>query len=102
VINILSFGNAILTILGMVIVFIGKNYVLPFLKVEKRRRYAKWIAHLADEISDDLLARYPEDSWIKFVDESVDKLMEVCGIDKDVAGRAINSALHRKISTPGR
>ena len=99
-INIFSFENAILAILSMVVVFIGKKYLLPFLKVEKRRRYAKWIAHLADEITDDLLARYPDNRWMKFVDESVDKLMEVCGIDKDVAGRAVNSALHRKRTAP--
>ena len=98
--NILSFENAILAILSMVVVFFGKNYLLPFLRVEKRRRYAKWIAHLADEITDDLLARYPGNKWVKFMDESVDKLMEICGISEDVAGRAINSALHRKRLRP--
>ncbi len=99
-INILSFENAILAILSMVVAFVGRNYLLPLLMVEKRRRYAKWIAHLADEITDDLLARYPDNRWMKFVDESVDKLMEICDISKDVAGRAVNSALRRKRSAP--
>ena len=94
--NILSFENALLAILSMLVVFIGKNYLLPFLRVERRRRYAKWIAHLADEVTDDLVSRYPNKRWMKFVDESVDKLMEICGIDKNVAGRAINSAICRK------
>ena len=98
--GILSFENAILTFLGILAVFLGKNYLLPFLRMEKRRRYALWIAHLADEISDDLLVRYPDNRWLKFVDESVDKLMEICGIDQEVAGRAINSALRRRRALP--
>jgi len=95
--NILSIESAILAMLSLAVVFVGKNYLLPFLSIEKNRRYARWIAHLADEITDDLMARYPNNKWVKFIDESVDKLMEICGIDKEVAKRAVNSALKRKI-----
>ena len=94
--ELLSYENAILTFLGLAVVFVGKNYLLPFLRIESRRRYAHWIAHLADEITDDLVARYPDNAWLKFVDDSIDKLMEVCGIEHEVAERAVSSALSRK------
>ncbi|HDS00581.1 MAG TPA: hypothetical protein ENO22_14315 [candidate division Zixibacteria bacterium] len=94
--DFLSFENAITAFLGLVVAFIGKKYLLPLLEVESRRKYAEWIAHIADELTDDLVARYPDNRWVKFIDDSVDKLMEICGIEKEVAARAINSALRRK------
>ncbi|MBD3218866.1 MAG: hypothetical protein GF310_11360 [candidate division Zixibacteria bacterium] len=96
----LNFENAVIAFLGLVVVFVGKNYLLPFLKIESRRRYASWIAHIADEITDDLVSRHPENRWLKFIDDSVDKLMDICGIEKEVASRAVNSALRRKSLDP--
>ncbi len=94
--NILNFENALIGLLGLLVAFVGKNYLLPLLKVERSRRFARWIALLADEITDDLVARYPDNGWVKFIDEAVDSLMEICGISQEIAGRAINSALARK------
>lgn len=94
--SIINFQNALIGVLGMLVAFIGKNYLLPLLKVERSRRFAGWIALLADEITDELVARYPENNWVKFIDDAVDSLMEICGISQEIASRAINSALARK------
>jgi hypothetical protein len=96
--NFLSMESGILSLLSIVIVYLSNKYLVPFLKVEKNKRYAEWIAHLADEITDDLIVRYPDNRWLKYLDESIDKLMLICGIDKTVAARAINSSLKRKES----
>jgi hypothetical protein len=94
--SIINFQNMLIGVLGLLVAFVGKNYLLPLLKVERSRRFARWIALLADEITDELLARYPDNAWVKFIDDAVDSLMEICGISEEIASRAINSALARK------
>lgn len=80
-----------------VIVFghVATRYVIPFLRVGKRQRYAELIALLADEITDELQAKYDKD-WTKYLDQAVDKLILILGIDPEVARRAINAAAARK------
>lgn len=94
--DILNFGNGLTLLLSTILVYFANKYLVPYLKVEKHRRYAEWIAHLADEITDDLVVAYPASEWLTYVDEAIDKLMEVCGIEKDIAQRAVNSSLERK------
>ena len=74
---------------------IATKYVIPFLSVGKRHRYAELIAMLADEITDELKSKYDED-WTNYLDQAVDKLIMILGIDPDVARRAINAAAARK------
>lgn len=74
---------------------IATKYVIPFLSVGKRQRYAELIAMLADEITDELKSKYDED-WTEYLDQAVDKLISILGIEPDVARRAINAAAARK------
>jgi hypothetical protein len=87
-----GFGAVSLTL----IMWFAKKYLVPYLKVEKRRRFAEYIAVIADDITDELIRKYPDKDWIKKIDEAVDKLIEICGIDTEVARRAISAALARK------
>jgi len=91
-----SFKSGITALLGLLVGFIAKTYILPLLRIEKNRRYAGWIAQLADEVTDDLVRRYPEKRWLEYLDDAVDKLIEICGIDREIAWRAVNSAVARK------
>jgi len=75
---------------------IAKKYVIPFLKIGKRQHYAQYIAIIADEITDDLINKYPQKSWLKHLDEAVDTLITICGIGTDIARRAINASVTRK------
>lgn len=92
--------NSILAIAGVVLTFaitsLGKKYLVPFLKIGKRKVYAQHILLIADEITDELRIKYPDKSWIKYLDEAVDKIMKVCNISQDVAKRAVNAAVSRK------
>lgn len=72
------------------------RYVVPFLKVGKRQKYATYIANIADEVTDDLRAAHPGNEWLRHVDDAVDKLKLICGIDDIVARRAINAAVARR------
>ncbi len=74
---------------------IATKYVIPFLSVGKRQRYAELIAMLADEITDELQGKYAKD-WTKYLDQAVDKLIMILGIDQEIARRAINAAAARK------
>ncbi len=94
--NLFNIQNTLIGVLGLLVAFLGKNYLLPLMKIERSRRFAGWIALLADEITDELVSRYPGNAWVKFIDDAVDSLMEICGISEQIASRAINSALARK------
>jgi len=86
-------------LLGIVIAFVARTYLVPLLEVDKNRRYAEWIARIADELTDDLVQKYPGKKWIEFLDKTVDEIMEICGISEKTAKRAISAALRRKKNT---
>jgi len=80
----------------VLLTFVAKRYLVPLLNVTRRRKYAEYIAVIADEITDDLRARYPDRAWLAYVDQAVDTLIKVCGISEDVARRAVMAAAARK------
>lgn len=94
--HLLGLAGGIWAVVGLLITYLAKKYLVPFLQVEKRRRYAVWIAAIADEITDDLRLQFPGEKWIERLDEAVDQIMEICGIEKDIAQRAIRAAAARK------
>lgn len=94
--SLLKAAGGIWIVLGILITFTAKKYLVPFLLVERNRRYAEWIARIADEVTDDLVRRYPDEQWLKFLDQAVDRVMEICGISEETARRAVNSAVSRK------
>nr|MBN2276850.1 hypothetical protein [candidate division Zixibacteria bacterium] len=94
--NIIGLMGGLGTVIMTVIVWFAKKYLVPFLEIESRRRYAGYIAAIADEITDDLVRKYPGEEWIKYFDEAVDKIIDICAIDIEVARRAVSAALARK------
>lgn len=85
-------GSAALAVVG----WVGSRYLAPLLKIGKRKQFAQWIAVIADEITDALVAKYPNKRWLEVIDEAVDKLAEVCGINQEISRRAVEAALSRK------
>jgi hypothetical protein len=75
---------------------LARKYVIPFLQIGKRQRYAQFIAEIADEVTDDLRNRYPQKSWLKHLDEAIEALASICGVSSEIARRAINAAVSRK------
>jgi hypothetical protein len=92
-----------LGLLGSVALLVAANvarkYVIPFLQVGKRQKYAEYIATIADEVMDDLKQTYPEKAWLKHLDEAVERLAAICGISADIARRAVNAAVSRRAAT---
>ena len=75
---------------------VARKYVVPFLSLGKRHRDAQYIATIADEVTDELRAKYPEKDWMRHLDEAVDQLIGICGIEPDIARRAVNAAAARR------
>ncbi|RKX21920.1 MAG: hypothetical protein DRP35_03195 [Candidatus Zixiibacteriota bacterium] len=76
--------------------FLTKKYIIPFLSVGKRKQFAQYIALIADEVTDDLRKKYPQNSWLKHLDEAIDVLVDITGVAHDIASRAVNAAVNRK------
>jgi hypothetical protein len=94
--NGLAWGGMIGSVILILVGHLTKKYLIPFLVIGRRREYARWIAAIADEVTDDLRARYPENEWIVHLDEAVDKIIEVCQISGEVARRSARAAVSRK------
>lgn len=76
--------------------YLANQFIIPFLRVGKRQRYATLIATLADEVTDELCTKYPEKEWLNHIDDAIDTLIEICEISDKVARRAVRAALARK------
>lgn len=85
-------GSLLLLVAGA----LAKRYVVPYLKIGRRMLYARYIAMLADELTDDLRARYPKEEWLRHLDEAIDQLIVLCEVSADTAQRAVHAAAARK------
>ncbi len=83
--------------IGLTLVtYVAKKYIIPFLQVGKHQKYAELIARLAEDITDDLVEKYPENTWLQHLDDAVETLIDILGIPLAVAKRAIQAAATRK------
>ncbi len=90
------FVAIVASIVLMSALYLVRRYILPLLKIEQNRRYAEWIAKIADEITDDLVGQYPERDWAKMLDELVDGVIRICGVSPETARRAAGAAIGRR------
>jgi len=94
--NIINLVGGLGAIIMIVTTWIAKKYLIPFIKVEGRRRYAAYIAAIADEVTDELRLKYPDKSWVVYLDEAVDKIIKICDIKPEVARRAASASISRR------
>ncbi len=91
---------SLISVLGSVGLLLGgwavRTYLLPFLKVGKRAQFARLIVLLADDLVNELKAKYPDKVWLERLDEAIEKLAALCEIDLSVARRAILAASARQ------
>jgi len=80
----------------MLVTYLAKQYVIPFLQVGKRQKFAEYIAVIADEVIDELRQKYPEKDWLAHLDEAITKLAEICNVAPDIAERAVRASVARK------
>jgi len=92
-INIVGGTGALVMI---IVTWVAKKYLIPYLTVESRRRYAAYIAAIADDVTDELRLKYPNKPWVTYLDEAVDKIIKICEISPEVARRAVSASISRK------
>ena len=88
---------------GILLLFLGwaiKRYLIPFVDTELKRKMAEYVLLIADEVTDQLVAKYPQNELFKWLDQAVDKIMEITGASREVATRAAQASLARKGLTP--
>lgn len=88
--------STIVTLILFAMGWATKKWLIPFLSTEARKKVAEYILIIADEVTDWLVAKYPEKDIWKYLDKAVDKVIEVCGISREVAERAVEAAMARK------
>jgi len=94
--NAVAWTGAVGSVILLLVGYFARKYLVPLLRVAKHQKYAKWIAGIADEVTDDLRARYPDNEWLVHLDEAIDKIIEVCDISPQIARRAAQAAVTRK------
>ncbi len=87
-----ALGAVLLFFLGWVV----KKYLVPYLNTEQRKKMAEYILLIADEVTDEMAAKYPKNEMVKWLDQAVDKISKITGVSEEVAARAIQAALARK------
>jgi hypothetical protein len=87
-----ALGAILLLLLG----WVAKHYLIPYLNTELRKKVAEYVLLIADEVTDQLVAKYPQNELLKWLDQAVDKITEITGVSKEVATRAAQAALARK------
>jgi hypothetical protein len=88
----LALGALFIVLLGWAV----RKYLIPFLNTGLRKRLAEYVLIIADDVTDQLAAKYPKNEVLRWVDLAVDKIMDVTGVSKEVATRAAQAALARK------
>jgi len=94
--SVVGWTGMIGSIILLLVSHLCKKYLIPYLVIAKRREYARWIAAIADEVTDDLRARYPDNEWLGHLDNAIDRIIEICDIGPDIARRAAQAAVTRK------
>jgi hypothetical protein len=84
------------TLILLVVAWITTHYLLPILKTDLRRKMAQYILLIADEVTDYFVSKYPDKKAISWIDQAIDKIIEITGTSKAVATRATLAAMTRK------
>jgi len=87
------------SLLAIALIFLGwmvKKYLLPLLDSETKKKVAEHVLLIADEVTDWLIQMYPDQKPYKYLDQLIDKIMDICGVSRAVAERAAKAALKRK------
>ena len=85
------------TLVTLIVAWLAKGYLIPYLSTERKRNMAKYILLIADEVTDYFRLKYPVVKWTEWLDQAIDKIIEITGTTKEVASRAARAAIARKI-----
>jgi len=86
------------TLIALIVAWLAKAYLLPYLSTERKRRMANYILLIADEVTDYFRLKYPQAKWTEWLDQAIDKIIEITGAPQEVAARAAQAAIARKFN----
>jgi hypothetical protein len=92
--SVAALGALLMLYLGYII----KKEILPLLKIKRNREMASHILTIADDVTDYFRLKFPNAHWSVWLDKAVDRIIDVTGVGREVAGRAARAALSRKNS----
>ena len=87
---------AIGAVLMFYIGYIIKKEILPLLKIKRNREMASHILVIADDVTDYFRLKFPNAHWSVWLDKAVDRIIDITGVGRDVAGRAARASVARK------
>jgi len=85
-------GSLGLLILGWVV----QKYVVPLLSTDRKKKLAEHILLIADDVTDYFVLKYPTSNWTEWIDQAVEQIIQITGVDREVAVRAAKAAIARK------
>jgi len=85
-------GSLGLLVLGWVV----QKYLVPLLSTERKKKLAEHILLIADEVTDFFVLKYPTSNWTEWIDQAVEKIIQITGVEREVAVRAAKAAITRK------
>ena len=87
-----SLGSLGLLLIG----WVTQKYLVPYLSTEKKKKMAELILLIADDVTNYFLLKYPKANWAEWIDQSVEQIIQITGVDREVALRAAKAAIVRK------
>lgn len=89
--SLAALGGFLMLYLGYVI----KKEIIPLLKIKRNRELAGYILVIADDITDYFRLKFPSAHWSVWLDRAVDKIIEITGVEREIAGRAVRASVRR-------
>jgi hypothetical protein len=89
-------ATAIGSLLMLVLSWIAAKYLPSLLNTERKKRMAEYILKIAEDVIGFYLEKYPNDPYASWLDMAIARLMEICGIERDIAERVLKAAIERK------
>jgi hypothetical protein len=83
------------TILMIYLGYIIRKEIAPLLKIKRNRELAGYILVIADDVTDYFRLKFPSAHWSVWLDRAVDKIIEITGVGRETAGRAVRASVQR-------
>lgn len=88
--------DAIFQLILIVLGFVVVKFLVPLLKSQLSKSIASHLLIIADDVTDYYVDKYPNSKPAEWIDQAVDKIIEVMGVSRETAKRAAIAALQRK------
>ena len=93
-------GDQAMTAIGALLILavgmITRKYIVPLLKTALAKQTAGHVLLIADDVTDYFAEKYPGAHRSVWLDRAVDKIIEVTGVNRGPAERAVRASVNRK------